>query len=82
MLENMVNPEGVSILQCQEIAKDVDASDSMTFELHGPKGKKKAKWLDAYMGLFQIEGEDGFFMVKDFKYAPGLICKNLNKGDK
>lgn len=48
--------EKISILQCQVIAKKL-GFDKIEFLLCGPKGEKKAKWLDAHLGLFQLEGE-------------------------
>lgn len=76
MLERLLGKDSVSILQCQDLAKNA-GFDSMPFELHGPKGMKKAKWLDAYMGLFEIEGLEGFVHIKDFKYIADITCKNL-----
>lgn len=75
-IENMMGLEKVSILQCEKIAKD-RGFDSMTFEIVGPTGRLSCKWLDAYMGLFQIVGEEGFLMTKQFQYAPDIYCENL-----
>jgi hypothetical protein len=69
--------ERFSLSECQELAKDLDAWNSLTFELVGPKGRKPAKWLDAYCGLFQLKGSDGFLSVSQFKYAQDLWCENL-----
>lgn len=68
--------EKLSILQCQAAAKDI-GFDSATFKLCGPNGEKSAKWLDAYMGLFQVDGLDGFCTVGQFQYLEDLWCKDL-----
>lgn len=74
--EAVVGLEKMTIHQCQELAKDI-GFDKATFDLCGPKGKLKAKWLDAYFGMFQIEGSDGFVMVKQFAFTPDVWCENL-----
>ena len=77
MLEEILGKDGkLTIHQCQEIAKRID-HDAMTFDLVGPKGRKSCKWLDAYMGLFTIEGTKGFVMVRDFEFAHDLWCENV-----
>lgn len=46
-----------------------------------PAGPKKCKWLDAYLGMFTIEGVDGGFVMVgqiDEKY-PDLICLPINE---
>lgn len=69
-------PEKITILQCEELAQEC-AFDGSTFDLCGPTGRRKAKWLDAYMGLFEIEGINGFLMAKDFSFAPDVWCENF-----
>jgi len=76
MLERLVGLDKLSILQCQQLAKDV-SFDSATFDLCGPKGRMPCKWLDAYMGLFQIDGSEGFVMVSQIQYLPDVWCENL-----
>lgn len=67
----------MNILQCQKMAEDV-GFDSATFDLVGPKATLKCKWLDAYMGMFTIEGREGSFcMVSQFQFVPDLYCVNL-----
>lgn len=73
--EAVVGLEKLTIHQCQNLAKDI-GFDGATFDLCGPKGKKPAKWLDAYMGLFQIVGHEGFMMVRDIEFS-NLWCENL-----
>lgn len=77
--ERLLGLERVSILQCQELAKDL-GYDSTLFELHGPSGFKNCKWMDAYFGVFQIVGSNGFLMVSDFQFVPDVWCKNLKAG--
>lgn len=76
MIEQLVGLEKMNILQCQELAKDV-GFDSATFDLCGPSGCLKAKWLDAYFGFFQIEGQEGFMTVQSFQFNPDIYCVNL-----
>jgi len=50
-----------------EYAKD-NGFDSLEFEFINLKGEKvKCKWLDAYFGMFEIEGSEGFITVKQWK---------------
>ena len=74
-LEAIVGLERMTINQCERLAKDLGTN--ATFDLCGPKGKIKAKWLDAYMGLFQIEGSEGFVMTRQFEMRPDVWCENL-----
>ena len=78
-LETLVGLDKLSINQCESIAKKM-GFDHMTFDLCGPKGKRKAKWLDAYMGLFQVEGSDGFMMTRQLEFQPDVWCENLQMG--
>ncbi len=79
MIEKILGLEKMNILQCQAIAKDI-GFNSATFDLVGPKGRIKAKWLDAYMGMFEIEGMDGIVMAKQFQYLPDVYYENLMPG--
>jgi len=79
MIEKLIGLEKVNIMQCQKLAQDI-GFDSMTFDLVGPKGRKKCKWVDAYFGFFQIEGQedDKVIMIDDsMRYSPNLWCENL-----
>jgi hypothetical protein len=76
MLEKIVGLEKMNILQCQKLAEDV-GYNSTTFDLCGPTEKLKAKWLDAYFGFFEIEGQEGFLMVSQFQFSPNVWCENL-----
>lgn len=75
MLEKLVGLDKMTIHQCEELAKKFDGKTE--FDLCGPKGKKRAEWLDPWMGLFKIEGSDGFVMVSDFAFMSDLWCENL-----
>ena len=76
MIAKILGIEKMSISQCQELAKKI-GSNSATFDLVGPNGRMKAKWLNAYMGLFTLEGRDGFIMVDQIQFIPDLYCENL-----
>jgi hypothetical protein len=75
-LEVIVGLERMNINQCQRLAEKI-GFDKATFDLCGPKGKLKAKWLDAYMGIFQIAGQEGFVMTRQFEFQPDVWCENL-----
>jgi len=61
----------MTLLQCQEFAED-NGFDSVRFEFINLKGELiKAKWLDAYFGLFVVDGSDGFISAKQFSKAGG-----------
>ena len=78
-LEQMTGNDRLSILQCEELAKEI-GFDKMVFDLVGPNGSLKCKWLDAYFGMFMIiepgKESDGFVMSKDIKYNNSLYCEN------
>lgn len=76
MLERLVGLDKMTLHQCESLAKDV-GFDGATFEFCGPLGCKKAKWVDAYFGLFEIEGQEGVLMTKQLEFAQGLWCQNL-----
>lgn len=63
----------LTINQCQTLAKN-NGFDSMQFYLHGPKGKLKAKWIDAYMGLFKVDKEEGFITIKQIEFINDIFC--------
>lgn len=58
----------MNIYQLQKLAKN-NGFDSMKFVgkplVHSFK-EFKAKWLDAYLGLFEIEGQSGFTTIDTF----------------
>ncbi len=73
--------EKMTIHQCQHLAEKL-GFDSTEFYLCGPKGKMKAKWLDAYMGLFQVGDEPGFNTVGQIALASNLWCEGLREVSK
>jgi hypothetical protein len=68
----------LNILQCQEFAKD-SGFNSIEFDLCGPSGKLKCRWLDAYFGVFEViekgKESDGFLSVQQFKYNTDIWCE-------
>lgn len=76
MIEKLIGKDKLTINQCQRLAEGI-GFDGATFDLCGPKGKLPAKWLDAYMGLFQIDGQEGFVMVRQFEFRDDVWCENL-----
>ncbi len=51
--------------------KCLDAGEEVVkFKFTNLKGEEiKCKWLDSFLGLFQIEGQEGFVMVPTWKKA-------------
>lgn len=70
----------MNLYQCQAKAQDQDY-DGATFDIIVPAGTFKAKWLDAYLGLFCIDApgmKDGFVTVRDIdQQFPNLVCSNF-----
>ena len=69
----------MNLYQCQKYAEK-NGFDSMKFNAHFPTGIRKCQWLDAYFGLFTIEGvtDNSFISVRDVDEAfPSLICTLL-----
>ena len=68
----------MNLYQCQNWAQE-NGFDKAEFLAMFPVGLKKCKWLDAYFGLFKIEGiGDGFVTVKDIdNMFPNLVCEPL-----
>lgn len=77
-LEQLLGLDKLTISQCQEIAKKSGNFDTMEFYLCGPARKLKAKWLDAYAGFFQLEGQENFIMVKTILFANDLWCETID----
>lgn len=73
----------MKIDELESYAQD-NGFDSLEFEFTNLKGEvKRCKWLDAYMGLFRIQGSEGFIKVDDWKkYTNDLfdlrICEQQN----
>jgi hypothetical protein len=68
----------MDIYECERRAKDDGAFDKATFDILGPNGAIKCRWLDAYFGLLQAEGQEGFWTVKDVAAIPGLSIENYS----
>ena len=60
----------MDIFACQRKAQKDGAFDSATFVLNGPTGSLKCRWLDAYFGMFTVEGHEGFMMASDCEELP------------
>lgn len=70
----------MNLYQAQRHAED-NGHDSEEFTAFFPTGPRRCKWLDAYFGMFTIEGfDDGFVMVRqiDQEY-PDLVCELLSE---
>ena len=63
----------MDIFACQRKAERDGSFDTATFTLSGPNGSFKCKWLDAYFGLFQVEGKEGFLMAGDCEGRPLVV---------
>lgn len=69
----------MDIYACARLAQK-DGYDKATFDLVGPNGRLKCRWVDAYFGMFIPEGQDGFLMEN--QVPEGFYCENFNaKGD-
>lgn len=65
----------MNLYQCEKYAKD-NGFDSLEFIAKFPTGDRKCKWLDAYFGMFEIEGIDGFVMANNIdEMFPSLVCE-------
>ncbi len=69
----------MNIYQAQRYAEENDQFQGGKFIAIFPAGPKVCTWLDAYFGMFTIEGiEDGFVMVKQIDDAyPNLLCQPI-----
>lgn len=62
------------IYKCERLAERFGYG-RLRFVALFPAGPKVCTWLDAHMGIIQIEGMDGFVMTRDLDEAfPGLVC--------
>ena len=67
----------MNLYQCQKHAER-NGFDSVKFTAHFPAGPKQCQWLDAYFGMFKIEGltDDNFVTVKQIDdMFPALVCE-------
>jgi hypothetical protein len=69
----------MNLYQCQKYAEK-NGFDSVEFTAVFPSGPKKCQWLDAYFGLFKVEGlGDGFVTTKEIdEMFPDLTCKVMS----
>ena len=87
MWKNYPRPYGGKLRQqyrCRNFTQDLmveNCDNDIVFDLCGPSGVKKCKWLDPYMGLFQVDGSSSFMMVSDIMFMD-VWCENirLNEG--
>lgn len=71
----------LNIFQCEEEAKD-EGFDSLKFIAIFPAGPKVCTWLDAYMGIFKVEGMEGSLMTRMIdKQFPKLECFIIKDDD-
>jgi len=66
----------ININQCQELAKRI-GFDCTEFDLVGPTGRIKCKWLDSYLGIFEVGKEYGFMMASQIQFADDIHCENI-----
>ena len=63
----------MSLLECERLATQ-EGFDKMKFTALFPVGPRKCQWLDAYMGIFQVDGLEGFLMTGDIhEQFPDLL---------
>lgn len=65
----------MDIYACERKAQ-AEGYNTAIFDLVGPAGHVKCKWLDAYYGMFIPEGQEGFIMSK--QVPEGFYCENFN----
>ncbi len=68
----------MNLSQCEKRAQR-EGYDRATFDILREDGQLiSCKWLDAYFGLFTIQGDKKFITVKDMdELFPDLICTNF-----
>ena len=65
----------MNIYQCEKYAQK-NGFDSVKFIADFPSGPKECKWLDAYFGMFEVSGIDGFIRTGDIDdMFPELSCR-------
>lgn len=69
--------EKMTIEQCQKLAQE-NGYNCATFDLFGPAGRIKCKWLDAYFGMFLCPHDSkGFTRISQLSGLP-VYCENFN----
>lgn len=66
----------VHLLVCEALAKALNAGNRMTFDLVGPNGRFRCRWIDAHYGIFERIG-GGALHVKAFQFVSDIHCENL-----
>jgi hypothetical protein len=57
----------MSLHRAERVAKEGGQYDCGRFLALFPSGPRVCTWLDAYMGLFRIEGVEGFVRTQDME---------------
>lgn len=71
----------MDLYACQRKAEK-EGYNKATFDLICPAGIKACQWLDAYFGLFKVDGVDGFLRVNDIaEKMPDVRCINFKLPD-
>ena len=65
----------MTIKTCQECAR---ASGKKVFDFVTPNKTAKAKWIDVWLGLFELEGI-GNLWVDEVQFSYDYSCINLRK---
>lgn len=56
----------MTLLECERLAEK-EGFDKLKFTALFPSGPRMCQWLDAYMGIFQVDGLEGFLMTNDMR---------------
>lgn len=69
----------MDIHECERKAIADGAYDKAQFDLVSPTGAMMhCRWLDAYFGLIQVDGESGFCHTRDIASISGLSVENYH----
>ncbi len=70
----------MDIFECERKAREI-GFDKATFKAIFPSGIFECRWLDAYMGIFQVDADglrDGFLMSRQAnEMFPDFQCFDL-----
>lgn len=72
--------EKFSIVECKDLAIKHDADGSLEFDICGTKGRKRAQWVDAHLGVLKVEGVDSPVLSMHLE-EEGFWCENLTVPD-
>ena len=59
----------LTVDQMLELVKQSGNYNDRRFRATGPKGSKEGVILDAFLGILQFDGDDGFMMEKSFRFV-------------